>query len=100
MQFLKDGHAFYFGVPFLLWSMLNSVCWRILLQNVLCVTWINMGRVHVWIKFCWERSCRDQDIDISIMTNEKAGFRKISQSGTFVMLCVLYVQPSQLNPRL
>ena len=30
MQFLKDGHVFYFGVPSLLYTMLKSLCLRVL----------------------------------------------------------------------
>ena len=40
-----------------------------------------------------------QDIDENVLTNETCSWFETDQSQNFAVLCVLWVVPSQLNPR-
>ena len=49
-----------------------------------------------WIKSCWERSHRDGDIDVSIMTNEKARFgNPANQEFLLCCSCCMCHHPNQ-----
>ena len=63
----KMGMRFIFGVPSWLYTILHSVCWRVL-QNLKRVWHLYMGRVRALIKSCWVRLCRERARDVTIMT--------------------------------
>ena len=50
-----------------------------------------MRREHAWLKSCWEKLHRDQDIDDIVLSNENPQFWELNQSGSFDVLPALYM---------
>ena len=51
------------------------------------------------LKSRWERAHIGQDIDENTLTNAICSWFETDQSHNFAVMCVLWVLPSQLKPR-